>query len=81
MQLLVVPPADLVARSSRFSRPFRTEVICYQATGLGPVEALNLHVGSPFTQTLFNNLGQCVLDDSVDFSGVTISTPCLWPQL
>ena len=57
---------------------FMAEVITYQATGLGPVEALNKHLANPFSQTIFSNLGQCVLNDTVDFNGVAISTPCLW---
>ena len=57
---------------------FMAEVITYQATGLGPVEALSKHLANPASQTIFSNLGQCVLNDTVDFNGVAISTPCLW---
>eukprot|EP00958_Prasinococcus_capsulatus_P012763 scaffold1291_cov412-Prasinococcus_capsulatus_cf.AAC.3 len=54
-------------------------IVQYQATGLSPIECVKTHISDPAHQTVFNNLGQCVLGDSVDAFGVAVATPCLWP--
>lgn len=54
--------------------------VSYQATGLGPVACLTKHLNDPQNNTIVNIAGKCVLPDSVDAYGVTIATPCLWPN-
>lgn len=54
-------------------------VIQAQATGEGPIANLNTHVSKPFTNTVFDNLGRCVLNGPANVDGVIIPTPCLWP--
>ncbi|MEW5303270.1 MAG: hypothetical protein WDW36_005977 [Sanguina aurantia] len=52
-----------------------------QATGKGPIAALNAHLASPFTDNIAKNIGHCVTPSSANVEGITIPLTCLWPGL
>jgi light-harvesting complex I chlorophyll a/b binding protein 4 len=50
-----------------------------QALGEGPLACVAEHISDPFSTTVVNGLGKCVLPSEVIAAGVAIPTPCLWP--
>eukprot|EP00232_Nephroselmis_pyriformis_P003419 CAMPEP_0182913016 /NCGR_PEP_ID=MMETSP0034_2-20130328/37817_1 /TAXON_ID=156128 /ORGANISM="Nephroselmis pyriformis, Strain CCMP717" /LENGTH=265 /DNA_ID=CAMNT_0025049715 /DNA_START=21 /DNA_END=818 /DNA_ORIENTATION=+ len=55
-------------------------IIQAQATGEGPVDNLLAHIADPFHNNFATNIGACVIPDHADVLGLSIPTPCLWPQ-
>jgi light-harvesting complex I chlorophyll a/b binding protein 4 len=54
-------------------------IIQAQATGKGPIAALSAHLSNPSGNNFGTNIGTCVVPNTVDVQGLTLTLTCLWP--